>query len=1186
MYLKRMELMGFKSFPTKTKISFEPGISCIVGPNGSGKSNVADALRWVLGEQSTKMLRGGKLEDVIFSGSRNRRPLGMAEVSLILDNSDKTLPLEFAEVEVTRRNFRGGISEYLINNRSCRLKDIADLFVDTGIGADGLSLINQGRINELISVRPEERRALVEEAAGIVKYRNRKKEAARKLAETERHLERIGDIIGELAARIEPLRLQSAKAQKYLQLKQEADTLEISVSVKVLSEAGEKIAQLDKELAAENRLLEQFTTERYQQAAAAEQLRLELAGIDELVQTMSQEFYALQSQREKAEGLRNLAQSRKDNGAEKQRRLEAELAELSARAEQQKEQADALQEHVAKTTAEVAALEKQIVAGAGGEQERREAAALLTEQLAEKKDSAYQLAGLLAELRNHRSFQEQLLEKARQRQEKLTLQTAELQQGGEGRSQQLAEIFARLDQISESQRQLGQQVNQGELALRKAAQVTQELAEREAELKYQTATLTTKTTMLREMAQSYEGFYPGVRELLKAKGRGQAPEGIVDAVANLLEVPPQYRAAVEIYLGGALQNIVCRSAQSAKEAIAWLKKREAGRATFLPLDKLQVRNKADFAPARKLPGVFGCAAELVSCSADFDAAKNFLLNNMLLVDTMDTALKAAEAMRFRVSVVTLEGDVVNPGASMAGGSRRQKTGEMLGKKSKLQEAEQQLAEAKAEQEELSHKLAQSREESQAVSAQMDEIAVELRTLAQEATALRLSQEKLESEDASASRLGVSLTADQKGLTDEMAEAEEAIAELEQEYQQRQQENELVLTEIDQLQQQLNEKTASLDQSRAGVAKGREELAALRQKLRGQRLSLEKLERDNETIVWEQEEKAADCRQAEQELAEYSDDIGEKEQVLADLARELQESKDLLEQRQHGLAAETGRLAELEQKERQLQKQMEQSQNNLHQLELKKTRWEADWVNEEAKLTEKFQMSFAAAQQQAVLDQSRTAMSQNLAGLRKEIAAIGNVNVDAIEEFREVDERYTFLSGQHGDLVEAGSQLKAVIAEMDGIMSSRFRKAFQQLSGEFNSSFRRLFGGGEAALALTEPDNILETGVELVVSPPGKKINNYNLLSGGEKSMIGIALLFAMLAVRPTPFCLMDEVDAALDEANIQRFTSFLQEKADQSQFVMITHRQSTMEAASALWGLTMEEEGVSKIVSVKLNQTE
>ncbi|MEG2213497.1 MAG: hypothetical protein RRY35_06350, partial [Clostridiales bacterium] len=708
----------------------------------------------------------------------------------------------------------------------------------------------------------------------------------RKLQETERHLERIGDIIRELASRVDPLREQAAKARQYVDLKQRADKLEIAVSVMVLKDTQEKLEQLQVTMAAECDQFDLLTTQRHKQSALAEQLRLQLTEIDEMVQSLSQEYYGLQSQKEKGEGQRNLAISRRDNGAEKLARLQTELQELEAEAACQREQIAALRVQEDQTALAVGDLESRIAVGAGGEQEWQEEAALLAEQLDEKKEIAYQIAGILTVLHNKQGFQEQLVEKARLRREKLMRQQEEFVQTSQNCKERLAQIVVAMADNTAQSQAVAVDLSEKENAMKQAAAMAQDLTKREGEAKYHNASLKTKVAMRKEMAQSYEGFYPGVRELLRANKKGQAPSGIVDAVANLLEVPTQYRGALELYLGGALQNIVCVSAVAAKEGIAWLKRQDAGRATFLPLDKLRVRAKMDFSAALKLSGVFGCGADLVGCAAAYEPARDFLLNNMLLVKDMDTALKAAEIIHFRASVVTLDGDIINPGASMAGGSRKQKSSDMLSKQSQLKEAEQQFSQAALQLAAITAQLREARENSDAISAHMDQLLAESRQFAATGAELRREQDRVADEQAAAERQWDSCRGEQQSLEDEITEAQDNIQQLQEEYQCREQENRLLLAEIDHFQEKLKGKTATLDQSRQGIARQREDLAALKQKAQGQTAALIKLRQDSETMARAQEEKFADCGAAEKELAVYGDDIVAAERNLTVLARQM------------------------------------------------------------------------------------------------------------------------------------------------------------------------------------------------------------------------------------------------------------------------------------------------------------
>jgi chromosome segregation protein len=1186
MYLKRIELLGFKSFTTKTAISFEPGISCIVGPNGSGKSNIADALRWVLGEQNARSIRGGKLEDVIFSGTEKRRALGMAEVSIILDNSDNYLPFTLSEVSVTRRTVRGGGSEYLINNQPCRLKDIHDLFLDTGIGVEGLSLINQNRISELINARPDERRALVEDAAGIVKYRERKREAVRKLIETEQHLETIGAVIGELSSRIEPLAAQAEIARRYLALKEEADKMEIGISVSVLSEAEDKIAALDESLSSVDQRLLREESDKLTLSAEVEALRLSISERDESVAVSSRDYYQLQTQREKAEGELKLLRSRKANTDENAERLTRELSSLETAIAAKQEEISSLTVHVERTAAEIAAAEESILHGEGGESDIRSQLNLLNERLEDLRHELNAATAAETSLAGRLDFKRQLATRNQETLGRLEAERCELTREATAAAADADSYLSRERELkAEAQHQIAV-ANENELKVRQLNGRMQDAAAEEASCRYQVTSARTRVTMLEEMAAGYEGFFPGVKGLMAARREGNAPAGIIGVVSELIEVPEAYRVAVEAYLGANIQNVVTENGSSAKAAVAYLKEHDLGRATFLPLDLLQLREPADITAALSIRGVHGLMADQVDCDKKIRPAVNFLLNSALLAENMTVAMAAAKALRYRLSVVTLDGDMVNPGASISGGSRNKKNSGLLDKKVQLGEAKNELARleqdlAKHEailqglREEISennNNHAEARERLRSLNQQLSETtqAVQQLTFAKEARDKRLAA--IAAEQSALNGESVSLSSELKSLEHEHMLAATEKATLATEI-------ESTGAEVEMLQQQMSGHQDQLTRRKVS-------LASSRQKYHGQNLTLTRLTDDLNNLAWEAEDKNADRESALAEAAAYAQQITAAEESLTNTGQALRDAGAELEQLRHGLAAESGRLMELEREEAERTRRREELSNESHQLALRRERWQADFENEAAKLAERFEMDLTVARERAGEIGSRSAMTSRLNLLKREIAALGEVNVATIAEYAEVSGRYNFLSEQREDMLNARHKLDQVIAEMDKIMASRFEAAYAQLSEAFNHSFTRLFGGGNAALYLTEPTDMLETGVEIRVNPPGKKMANYNLLSGGEKALVGIALMFAMLEVRPTPFCVMDEVDAALDEANISRFTDYLMTKASSSQFVMITHRQTTMEAASVLWGVAMEEEGVSKVVSVRLDGVE
>ncbi|NLF80160.1 MAG: chromosome segregation protein SMC, partial [Clostridia bacterium] len=1118
--------------------------------------------------------------------TEKRRPLGMAEVSIILDNSDGYLPFPLAEISVTRRTVRGGGSEYLINNQPCRLKDIHDLFMDTGIGVEGLSLINQNRITELINARPDERRALVEDAAGIVKYRERKREAVRKLLETEQHLETIGAVINELASRIEPLAAQAETARQYLDLKEKADKTEIGISVSVLSEAEDKIAALDESLANLNQQLMAEESNKLNLAAEIEELRLLISERDERVAQSSREFYRLQTEREKAEGELKLLRSRRANTDENAERLNRELAALEGAISAKNEEIAALTVHVQRTASEIAAAEASILHGEGGESDIRSQLCLLNERLAELRQALNEATSAETSLLGRLDFKRQLETRNQQTAARLDSELAAINSEAAAAATAEQALVSREHELQAESQRLMAEANQSEMQTRELNSRLQDAAAEEASSRYQVTAARTRVTMLEEMAAGYEGFFPGVKGLMTARCEGKAPAGIIGVISELIEVAEPYRVAVETYLGANIQNVVTESGAAAKAAVAYLKEQELGRATFLPLDLLQVREPADISAAIAIKGVYGLLADQVECEKKIRPAVKFLLNGAVLAENMTVAMAAAKALRYRISVVTLDGDMVNPGASISGGSRNKKNGGFLDKKMRLTEARELLARLEkdlAKQEtalrDLRAKINAGNERHTAAREQLRELNRQLSETAQNGQQLAFAKEArgkrlaaLEAEQAALQRESQGIAGELKSLEHEYQLAAAEKTELETKISS-------VAAQVEQLQQQMS---GQLDQ----LTRRKVSLASARQKYHGQNLTLTRLNEDLNNLAWEAEDKNADRETALTASAAYANQIAASEEALTCAGKALRDADEELEQLRHGLAAETGRLMELEREEGEGAKQRERLSNEGHSLALRRERWQADFENEALKLAERFEMDLNAARERAGEISSRSAMTGRLNQLKREIAALGEVNVTAIAEYAEVSGRYSFLTAQRDDMLHARHKLDQVIAEMDKIMASRFETAYAQLSAAFDSSFTRLFGGGSAALCLTEPTDLLETGVEIRVNPPGKKVTNYNLLSGGEKALIGIALMFAMLEVRPTPFCVMDEVDAALDEANISRFTDYLAAKSSDSQFVMITHRQTTMESAAVLWGVAMEEEGVSKVVSVRLDNIE
>ncbi len=1187
MYIKSIDLVGFKSFIDKTRLQLEPGISCVVGPNGSGKSNVSDAVRWVIGEQNPRSLRGQKMEDVIFAGSGKRKAIGMAEVALTIDNSDGSLPLEFSEVTVARRAYRSGESEYLINGKTCRLKDIYNLFVDCGVTSDSFSMVGQGRIHEMVGMKPEERRCLIEEAAGIVRYRNRKREAMRKLDNTQRNLERVEDIVSDLAARVGPLGEQAEKAASCREMTEAANRLEISLIAQNLAEYQNKLKQLKE---SQNQSEKELLTQESGFAAAeaqAEEIRLEITRREETVDKKQQALFQLATDKEKVEARIGVALAQKKAAEENILRLEKEMAGLTSKD-------GGFIDLVTEKEADKAALDGKIkqTATALTQQEAalevaKNKAADCGEQVATAKEEAFDLANQLAQIKNEITYQDQLIATARQTLAKIDEDLKRLAAVGENLTAEKERLSRELKAAAENGKEKQIQLQQVEERTKQRDGKQQELAEAEVMLRYSWNAQNSRLQMLQELQEKYEGYYPGVRALLLAAKKGQAAaSGIIGVMAELLEVRPGCETALETALGGALQNIVTKTEKDARDAIDYLKKNQAGRVTLLPLDAIRARRNETLDKVLSMPGVIGRGVDLVKCSKEVRPAAEFLLNNLLVVESLPVANQAARQLQYQCKVVTLEGDMVNPGGAMSGGSREKRQGDLLARKEEIRELARQVAElaqkaqtAKTELDGLKAQEAGDKEERAALRES-------LRQLEMSRLALDKDLQHLTASAQSEAKERESLTWEKTEQEKEVVELTKRQAALKEELSHWQEINEQAGNNISENQAAYDAAAAALDECQKRVADLRVELARLEQEGQSLAAELKRLKGEKTGLFQEIEEKKAQLLHFEKQRDLCREDHHKAKDELQEMEEQYHLRQNQLNTDRHELQIMEESAAAQEKAAKELRQAMEKQRESLHQQEIKKAKLETEWDNEMQKLRENFGLTYEEAAPLILPDLSRREASLRVRELRQAIFALGAVNMGAIEEYQEVKERYEFLTAQRADLLSARKSLDKVIKEMDNIMNRRFQETFGKVSQEFNKAFVRLFGGGQASLSLTDPENLLETGVELSVSPPGKTIANYNLLSGGEKSLIGIALMFGIFQVRPSPFCVLDEVDSALDEANVDRFGEYLRELAGNTQFLLISHRQGTMEAAQVLWGVTMEEDGISKVVSVKLTDME
>ncbi|WP_127604590.1 chromosome segregation protein SMC [Paenibacillus validus] len=1185
MFLKRIELSGFKSFADRTELEFVQGITAVVGPNGSGKSNISDGIRWVLGEQSARSLRGGNMQDVIFAGSDARKAVNYGEVSLTLDNASQSLPLDFNEVTVTRRVHRSGESEYLINKQPCRLKDITELFMDTGIGKEAYSIIGQGRIEEILSTKSEDRRGIFEEASGIVKYKSRKKETEKKLQETEQNLLRIHDLVSELEDQLDPLRTQSEKAIRFKELKEELKSSEIAMYVYQIEQIYETWADTNTKL--ETLKQSQLELAGFVSAhdAQLETDRWELRRLEEVVEGLQASLLQISEEFEKCEGQGEVLKERKKNYASNRAQLEItarqqedRLADKQAELGELRGKLQAVADRLAETQGMLRAEEDRLLGVAGGISSAEEDR-LKTELL--------ELLNQTANARNEARYAEQQLEALSRRMGRLGDEHRKWREQQDGIAARKAELELRLAQAVagiEEVRNRYLQVNQGLRAKQTLSDETQATV-RKWEQKLD-ALISRRDTM-NEMASDYDGFMHGVKEVLKAKSRGDL-RGIRGAVAELVKVPAQVEVAMETALGGALQHVVVESEAEGREAIAFLKRRQLGRATFLPLDVIRGRSIPDSEQRaiQGMDGFVGIAVDLVQFEETYRHIVGSLLGNVIVAQTLEVANRIAARVQYRYRVVTLEGDVVNPGGSMTGGSQQKKTTSLLSRQRQIEEMDKEIAVSQSQLRELRAKSEAMRQEVADANKELDELRALGETRRIEEQQIRASLAPLDSEAKQAAEQLELYGADDESLSAERTELERkraaALEALER----------LAKEEAD-LQQAIRDAEVRRKASEFAKEELQSQLTDLKVKVASQmqeKQSLQEQERrmsaELESIRTELEACRSALRQLEADMDNHDQATIRQIEQLNELKLKKQEVAEQLDMKRAERASGVAKLEAEENKTKEQRNELRAVEEQLRQTEVRVNRLDVELENLLKKLSEDYELSYELAKERFPVPEDVLGTQNKVRDLKREISILGDVNLGAIEEYQRVNERFQFLSEQKNDLVEAKTALYAVIREMDEEMAKRFRTTFDAIRSHFVVVFAKLFGGGRADLILSEPDNLLDTGIEIVAQPPGKKLQNLQLLSGGERALTAIALLFSIIRVKPVPFCVLDEVEAALDEANVTRFAEYLREFSQQTQFIVVTHRKGTMEEADVLYGVTMEEGGVSKLVSVRLEEDE
>ena len=1177
MRLKELEIQGFKSFPDKTRLTIGEGITGIVGPNGSGKSNISDAIRWVMGETSSKQLRGaGKMEDVIFGGTQTRGAMGYASVSLTIDNTDHGLDMDADEVTIGRRYYRSGESEYSINGQSVRLKDIYELLLDTGLGRDGYAIVGQGRIAEIVAAKSGERREIFEEASGIARYRYRKNEAERRLAAAEGNLERLRDILGELERRVGPLKRDSEKAQQFLELSGQRKSLEVTLWVDAIRRAKDTVRDQQRRYEAAqadydrlSRSLDEYDEKSEALRAKTQQLMLQVEESNAKIRAITEENAGSDSQ---------IAVLNNEN-EHSRRQIEEARAELSRAGEGQKGielEAEAHRAAIEKLNARIAqadetakdldrqldALEQQAMQS-GQQRDLLNAAILRCQQAA----TAAQVQHATAESAANAAEARLQDARAQKQQNESDAETAGRQQAeAADRLKQAEEAVTRLDNVRAGLRL--------KLDSRKRQQAEAADALQKAERELSAAAQ--RIHILEDLERNLDGYQQSVKTVMRAAGSGRL-RGVIGPVAGILTVRKGYEVAIETALGFALQNIVVEDEKSARAAIAFLKAEKGGRATFLPLDTMQGSRFSG-----RLTGTAEVAADLVEADPRYQNIVNNLLGRIIVVEDLAEASAVARNLGYRNRIVTLDGQVINAGGSFTGGStarsvgvfsRKQELEELRARLTRLQTARDTAAQTardrKAEADTLQAQLTGADSESMTAAADRLRASLEVDRLAAAADNAARERERLQQEIAlfEAQLAESRAAAEQAGKDRAAAEAEQADAERqlaalgESADSLTAKREELTAAANDNRLARLTaEKDVSLHQAaletlagRTGEAEARARelnasIEACRQRIRANELSVENIQRQRE----ENRRRIADCEQA------IRDANAARMQAEADSTRLAQENRALTDEREK-MSGEMARLAE------------------------RRTAAETELNSTAAKLWEEYQLAESEAEALCVEFQNVTELRRQVAEVRGKIRALGNVNVGAIDEYKEVKERYDFMKAQVTDVEKSRAELNRMIGELCDEMRTLFSDSFKRINENFVHIFRELFGGGSARLYLSDPDDVLESGIEIEVSPPGKVIKNLSALSGGEQALVAISIYFAILAVNPSPFCILDEIEAALDDVNVVRYAQYLRRLTDKTQFIVITHRRGTMEAADVLYGVTMQEDGVSKILRLDLN---
>ena len=1182
MKLKKLELYGFKSFAQRTEIVFDEGITGIVGPNGSGKSNIGDAVRWVLGEQSAKTLRGASRSDVIFNGTQKRKPLSYCEVSLVFDNDDHALAMEAAEVMVTRRVYRNGESEYYLNRTACRLKDVVDLFRDTGIGKEGYSIIGQGRIDEILSRKSEDRRQVFEEAAGIVKFKARKEEADKKLQRTLENLERVDDILDELTKRLKPLEEQSRNARVYLELSTELKDLDLNLFLIRSDRARARLSELESELLTVQTILADMESNLTDKTTRRDETQNRIDQLEEAITKARTELMECAEHVHESQKKLSALQSRRETRSENRQRIVREQEEAQERlAEIEKDhtriQADVEKQHSLITDAEQILRATQEAAEKAQAKEKEADAALEAQKAA-----VIDQMNRLSDVRNDKT-------RLNTMQAQMETRLTEIEESGGALQEQEAALREALTAVEKQLETENQHQQQCQEKLAQARQASDEAdtayANLRADVEKQSADMqaaASRHNVLTEMTRDMEGYNMAVRRAMTyAKQRGLT--GVKGVLAQLMTVPQAYETAIDMALGAAQQNIVTDTEETAKELINYLRQNRLGRATFLPMSA--IRGKTLYGNERnalKLPGCLGVASELVQCAPEYRGIVENLLGRTVIADNLDHGIPIMRAGNHAFRLVTLEGDVMHSGGSMTGGSAQSKVSNLLSRERELKELTAKLQTGRAELDKCRQELTQRQQTAQE---KRQKVSDAVNALHQQEIAVAREQARRES-----------VSADLNTHLQRMQETEQARVQLHQSLEDIRQQLETIEhqrtgAQGDQsaMEQKTIEMQNALVKARAEASAENDRLMVRTLQLSDLRHGLSDLERDEAHAQQDQAQILREQERREQLLHEMDElDAIDENDMKREEAESARRQKEQLRQESAAQAIEQRRsqaqsdLRDILSDMENLHEAYNRDSEKLHKTELAKARIEGDQKNLQNRIWDTYKLTYAGAEEFRRTPFDEKESDRRAAELQGQIRALGTVNVGAVEEYAETKARVDDLTAQQQDLKRAEMDLRELIERLLIQMRSTFVENFSKMQGYFAETFTRLFGGGHAELKLMDPDDPLNCGIEVNAQPPGKKLQLLSLLSGGERALTAIAILFAMLKLKPTPFCILDEIEAALDDANIGYYADYLKEYSKGTQFIVVTHRKGTMERCNSLFGVAMEEQGVSRMVSVSL----